>query len=160
MSGAGGFGGGTLPSSFGPWQPLQSIKASTYLPYSTVAALGGAVAGKDDRGTGAVIGAIGGALLGIACTTLVNWFLSQAMGGLMSLAAITLFNPLIALVLMIPVSIGGLGVNQTAYPFFYGLAGVPTGHALAVSLLMQAVIILGSLPGGVFWLRGRGKPAP
>ena len=99
--------------------------------------------------------AFGVALVGIVCTTLVNWFLSQAMGGLMSLAAIVLFNPLIALALMIPVSIGGLGVNQTAYPFFYGLAGVPAGHALAVSLLMQAVIILGSLPGGVFWLKGK-----
>jgi hypothetical protein len=32
---------------------------------------------------------------------------------------------------------------------------VPAGHALAVSLLMQLVIILGSLPGGFFWLRGR-----
>jgi uncharacterized membrane protein YciS (DUF1049 family) len=94
-------------------------------------------------------------LLGIVCTTLVNWLLSQAMGGLMSLAAILLFNPLIALVLMIPVSIGGLGINQTAFPFFYGLAGVPADHSLAVSLLMQAVIVLGSLPGGVFWLKGK-----
>jgi hypothetical protein len=99
--------------------------------------------------------AFGVALLGILCTTLVNWFLSQAMGGLMALAAIFLFNPLIALVLMIPISIGGLGLSQNAYPFFYGLAGVPADHALAVSLLMQVVIILGSLPGGAFWLRGR-----
>ena len=99
--------------------------------------------------------AFGVALLGILCTTLVNWFLSQAMGGLMALAAIFLFNPLIALVLMIPISIGGLGLSQNAYPFFYGLAGVPANHALAVSLLMQVVIILGSLPGGAFWLRGR-----
>jgi hypothetical protein len=43
-------------------------------------------------------------------------------------------------------------VSQTAYPFFYGLAGVPAAHALAVSLLMQAVAIIASLPGGVFWL--------
>jgi hypothetical protein len=26
---------------------------------------------------------------------------------------------------------------------------------VAVSVLMQAIIIAGSLPGGVFWLRGR-----
>ena len=53
---------------------------------------------------------------------------------------------------MIPISIGGIGVNQTAYPFFYGLAGVPAAHALAVSILMQAIMFLGSLPGGVLWL--------
>lgn len=95
------------------------------------------------------------ALAGILCTTLVNWCLSQAVGGLMSLPVILLFNPLIALVLMLPISIGGLGLNQAAYPFFYGLAGVPADHAVAVSVLMQAVIIIGSLPGGAFWLRGR-----
>lgn len=106
---------------------------------------------------GALSAAFGVALLGIVCTTLVNWALSQSMGGLMSLAAIALFNPLIALVLMIPISIGGLGVNQTAYPFFYGLAGVPADHAVAVSLFMQAVIVVGSLPGGLFWWRNRGR---
>ena len=103
----------------------------------------------------ALLLAFGVAFLGITCTTFVNWFLSQSMGGLMSLGAIFVFNPLIALVLMIPISIGGLGVSQNAYPFFFGLAGVPSDHALAVSLLMQLVAILGSLPGGVFWLRGR-----
>jgi uncharacterized membrane protein YbhN (UPF0104 family) len=97
--------------------------------------------------------AFGVALLGIICTTLVNWLLSQAIGGLMTLPTILLFNPLIALVLMIPISIGGLGVNQAAFPFFYNLARVPADHSLAVSLLMQAVIVLGSLPGGVFWLK-------
>jgi hypothetical protein len=108
----------------------------------------------------ALAAAFGVGLLGIACTTLVNWLLSQSMGGLMSLQAIALFNPLIALVLMIPVSIGGLGVMQTAYPFFFGLVGVPAGHALAVSILMQAIMFLGSLPGGVLWLVGkRQEPA-
>ncbi len=100
--------------------------------------------------------AFGIGLLGILCTTLVNWSLSQAIGGLMSLGSIFLFNPLIALVLMLPVSIGGLGVNQAVYPFFFGLAGVPREHALAVSILMQLVIIVGSLPGGAFWLRVQG----
>ncbi len=99
--------------------------------------------------------AFGIALLGILCTTLVNWCLSQAMGGYMSLAAIFLFNPLIALVLMIPISIGGIGVSQTAYPFFFGLAGVPADHSLAVSLLIYAVAVVASLPGGVLWLKSQ-----
>jgi uncharacterized protein (TIRG00374 family) len=108
----------------------------------------------------AIIAAFGIAFVGIACTTLVNWLLSQSMGGLMSLQAIALFNPLIALVLMVPITIGGIGVMQTAYPFFFGLVGVPTDHALAVSILMQAIMFLGSLPGGVLWLVGRRQQAP
>ncbi len=107
-----------------------------------------------------LVAAFGIALVGILCTTLVNWLLSQSMGGLMSLQAIMLFNPLIALVLMVPITIGGIGVMQTAYPFFFGLVGVPADHALAVSILMQAVMFLGSLPGGVLWLVGRRQHAP
>jgi hypothetical protein len=98
--------------------------------------------------------AFGIALVGIVCTGFVNWLLSQSMGGLMPLSAIFLLNPLIALVLMLPISIGGFGISQTAYPFFFSLAGVLPGHALAVSLLMQLVAILGGLPGAVLWLRG------
>jgi uncharacterized protein (TIRG00374 family) len=97
--------------------------------------------------------AFGVALVGIACTALVNWCLSLSMGGLMPLSIIFLLNPLIALVLMLPISIGGLGVTQTVYPFFFSLAGVPAFHALAVSVLMQLVVFIGGLPGAVLWVR-------
>ncbi|OQA39512.1 MAG: hypothetical protein BWY52_03107 [Chloroflexi bacterium ADurb.Bin325] len=98
------------------------------------------------------------ALLGILFTTLVNWLLSQSMGGLMWLPYIFLLNPLIALLQTVPISVGGgLGVNQAAYPFFFGLVGVPVDHAVAVSLLMQAVVFLGSLPGGFLWFQGRAR---
>jgi hypothetical protein len=102
----------------------------------------------------ALIAAYGVGIVGIFCTALVNWCLSRSMGGLMPLGVIFLMNPLIALVLMLPISIGGLGVTQAIYPFLYSLAGVPAGHALAVSLMMQLIVFLGSLPGAVLWVRG------
>jgi uncharacterized protein (TIRG00374 family) len=100
------------------------------------------------------------ALLGMLCTGLVNRLVSQAMGGQMPLPIIFLFNPLIALTLMLPISIGGLGVSQAAYPFFYGMADVSAEHALAVSLLVQVTQLVASLPGGLFWLRARTGPVP
>lgn len=97
---------------------------------------------------------------GLMLTNLVNYAISEALGGGMPLLMIALFNPIIALVLLIPISVGGIGVNQNAYVFFYGLAGVPYDHALAVSLVMQALILLSGLPGAVLWLRTqRGRPA-
>jgi glycosyltransferase 2 family protein len=107
--------------------------------------------------------AFGIAFLGILCTATVNWLVSQAMGGQMALPIIVLFNPLIALALMLPISIGGLGVSQAAYPFFYGMVGVGADHALAVSLFMQLTQLLAGLPGGLLWLRMRRTaqaPAP
>lgn len=91
-------------------------------------------------------------LTGIATTSMVNYVLSLALGGGIPLIHIFLFTPLIALVLIIPISIGGIGLSQAAYPFFYGLVGVPGELALALSLFIQAVQIFCSLPGGVLWL--------
>ncbi len=94
-------------------------------------------------------------------SNLVNYFLALSLGGGIPLLYIFLFNPLVAFVLLIPVSVGGLGVNQGAYVFFYGLVGVSARLALAVSLLMQMVIYVSSLPGGFLWWRGRAsQPAP
>ncbi len=91
-------------------------------------------------------------LTGIATTSMVNYVLSLALGGGIPLLDIFLFTPLIALVLIIPISIGGIGLSQAAYPFFYGLVGVPGELALALSLFVQAVQIFCSLPGGALWL--------
>lgn len=97
------------------------------------------------------------ALVGLMLSNLVNWLLAESLGGGIPLLYICLFNPLIALVLLVPISIGGIGVNQNAYPFFFGLLGIPQHLSLAVSLLMQAIIILSSLPGGILWLRMRSE---
>jgi hypothetical protein len=48
-----------------------------------------------------------------------------------------------------------LGVTQAAYPFFYGLVGVPSTLAFTVSLLKQLVVYVTSLPGGALWWRRR-----
>ncbi len=103
--------------------------------------------------------AFGIGVAGMMLTNVVNYLLSESLGGGISFLAIALFNPLVALVLLIPISVGGLGVNQNAYVALYGLVGVAHDHALAVSLLMQALIITSSLPGGLLWLRSRRQQA-
>jgi len=91
-------------------------------------------------------------LTGIATTSMVNYVLSLALGGGIPLLYIFLFTPLIALVLIIPISIGGVGLGQVAYPYFYGLVGIPGELAIALSLFVLGVQIFCSLPGGVLWL--------
>ncbi|NOX63431.1 MAG: flippase-like domain-containing protein [Chloroflexi bacterium] len=99
--------------------------------------------------------AFGIGLSGIFTTSLVNYTLSESLGGGIPLLHVFLFTPLIALVLIVPISIGGLGLNQVAYPFFFGLVGVSYEHAVSLSLFIQAVQIFCSLPGGLLWLRWR-----
>jgi hypothetical protein len=104
-------------------------------------------------------GALGLALcaawLTLVLTNFTDYCIAQSLGGGMPLLYIFLFNPIIAFVLLVPISIGGLGVTQAAYPFFYGLVGVSPDLAFAVSLLKQLIVYLTSLPGGSLWWRGR-----
>ena len=85
----------------------------------------------------------------------VNYLIALSLGGGISALHVLLFTPLIAFVLLVPVSVGGIGLNQGAYVFFFGLVGVPEERSLAISLIMQAIIIATSLPGGVLWWRKR-----
>jgi uncharacterized protein (TIRG00374 family) len=66
-----------------------------------------------------------------------------------------LFNPLIAFVLLIPISLNGLGAKEVAVVFFFGLIGVSQEQALSMSLLFHVIIVATSLPGGLLWLRAR-----
>jgi uncharacterized protein (TIRG00374 family) len=101
-------------------------------------------------------------------TNIVNWLLAQAVGAGIPLVYIFIFNPLIAFAPLLLPSIGGLGVNQGAFDLFYATLGGTTTSELAVtfSLLMQLIVYVTSLPGGVLWLRKRrrrpaaGEPAP
>lgn len=69
---------------------------------------------------------------------------------------IFLFNPIIAFLLMIPISIGGLGTGSLLYIGAYGLVGVPSTTAFALSVIKQLVIYVSSLPGGfLFWQKQR-----
>jgi hypothetical protein len=68
---------------------------------------------------------------------------------------IFLLNPIIAVALIAPISIGGLGTGSVLYVYFYSLVGVTEPLAFALSLVKQTVVYIGSLPGGVLWLWAR-----
>lgn len=91
----------------------------------------------------------------IALTSLVDIAIVAGLHGTIPPLYIFLFNPIIAVVLIAPISIGGLGTMSVLYVYFYGLVGVPATLAFALSLVKQLVIYVGSLPGGVLWLRSR-----
>jgi len=99
-------------------------------------------------------------ILVLTIGSVVNYLIAVALGGGISLLHIFLFTPLITFVLLIPISIGGIGLNQSAYVFFFNLVGVPEEKSLVISLIMQAIIIVASLPGGVLWWRQRSVRQP
>jgi uncharacterized protein (TIRG00374 family) len=97
----------------------------------------------------------------IVVLTAAVWFVVGRAVGItnVSFFAFLLFNPLIAFVLLIPISFNGLGPKEAAVVFFFGLVGVPSANALAMSLLFHVIVVVTSLPGGFVWFMKR-RSAP
>lgn len=100
------------------------------------------------------------ALLSLAIqmlTTLVNYLLGLALGLPIPFIYYFLFNPLVAFVLLLPVSINGIGLKETIYVFFYtNVAGlVAREQSLSLSLAMHLLIVLAGMVGGAYLLAGR-----
>jgi uncharacterized protein (TIRG00374 family) len=70
------------------------------------------------------------------------------------LAAYLAFVPLILLVILLPISINGLGTAQLAFVWFFGRAGVGEAQSTALSLLFLGLGALGNLPGGILYAFG------
>jgi uncharacterized membrane protein YbhN (UPF0104 family) len=62
---------------------------------------------------------------------------------------------LIAVVTSLPLSLNAIGIQEGAYVFFFGLAGIAAPQALALALLSRGVRLVVSLVGGVIYLLGK-----
>lgn len=104
---------------------------------------------------GALLAAFAVGVVTVLLTGLVDLAIVAGLHGQIAPIYIFLLNPIIAVALIAPISIGGLGTGSVLYVYFYGLVGVSETLAFALSLVKQAVVYVGSLPGGVLWLRAR-----
>lgn len=69
-------------------------------------------------------------------------------------AAVLVVVPAVAMVQVIPISVGGLGVREGLLAFLLHPLGVPTGQAVAVGLLWYAMTLLVSLAGAPAFAMG------
>jgi glycosyltransferase 2 family protein len=103
---------------------------------------------RDCRGT--LVGAVA-LSTGIQCLYALFYALvSRELGTPIDLQYFILFLPLVTLAIMVPVSVGGLGVREGLMILLFGEVGVPAEHVLAVSLTAYLLNTLLSLLGAVF----------
>jgi len=75
--------------------------------------------------------------------------------------AVLAFIPAVAMVQVVPISVGGLGVREGMLALLLHPLGVPTGQAVAVGLLWYAMTLLVSLAGApAFAIGHRGDQRP
>jgi glycosyltransferase 2 family protein len=84
----------------------------------------------------------------------MNIFIGLALALQINIAYYLVFVPLTSLVLILPISVGGLGAREQTYITLFGQVGVPKEAALALSLLVYAVgNLVTGLIGGILYLR-------
>lgn len=87
-------------------------------------------------------------------SALILWMYQQvsvATGHAVDLMAFSALLPLITLVIMVPISLGGLGIREWTYVEALRLVGVPASSALLIALTTSALMIVLNL-SGIFFL--------
>lgn len=86
---------------------------------------------------------------------IVAYLLSHAIGLDIDFVTFLIFIPVISAITKIPVTIGGVGLREGSFAFFFSYAGVATGESVALSLLVFAnILIITAIGGIIFWLFG------
>jgi glycosyltransferase 2 family protein len=88
---------------------------------------------------------------------LVNYLVGCSIGLSIPLGYYFAFIPLLMLVTLVPVSLGGLGVRELTYVYFLSLQEVTTADALSLSILLFGLLLISSIPGLLLFTVGTEK---
>lgn len=69
-----------------------------------------------------------------------------------SIAGLFVVVPLILIVTMVPITPGGLGVQEGAFLFFLKRCGATEAQGLGVGLVLRAKVVFVAMVGGLLWL--------
>ena len=89
------------------------------------------------------------------------WMLGLALGIPAGFLAYLVYIPVILLVMLLPITINGLGTSQAAFVWLFAASGVSREDAFALSVLFLALGTVGNLPGGILYATSglHGRPA-
>jgi uncharacterized protein (TIRG00374 family) len=133
------------------------MSADRFLKYLPDLRVVRAVAGLSADARRVYLSRSGWRLLAVCVITLLNlclaaWWMGLALGLTLSLPDYLVFIPVVMVITLVPVSVGGWGVREGALIALLGLVGVPSHMALAFSVLFGFVGIVASLPAfGFLW---------
>jgi uncharacterized protein (TIRG00374 family) len=88
------------------------------------------------------------------------WCLGRALHIEAPLSLYFVTIPVILLIMLLPITVNGLGTSQAAFLWTFGAAGVARPAAFALSLLFVALGIVGNLPGGLLYAFGASPAGP
>ncbi len=103
---------------------------------------------------------IGASLLYQTSSMLVLYVVVRMLELPVPFAAVLAFGPAVAMLQVLPISLGGLGVREGALVLLLHPLGVRTGQAVALGLLWYGMILIASLLGGPSFAVGHRPKLP
>lgn len=86
---------------------------------------------------------------------LQTYCLGLALGLAVPLGVYFALVPIILLIVLMPVTINGIGTTQAGFVWLFGRAGVASAPAFALSVLFLGIAVVGNLPGAFLYLTRR-----
>jgi uncharacterized protein (TIRG00374 family) len=86
------------------------------------------------------------------------WMLGRGLGIAAPFELYLACIPIVLLVMMLPISVSGLGTGNVAFVLLFGQSGVSAADAFALSVLFLLLGVAGTLPGGVLYVLPRNAP--
>jgi uncharacterized protein (TIRG00374 family) len=90
----------------------------------------------------------------------IIFFLINGMGAQVSIWQCMLIVPTVMLISLLPFSIAGWGLRESAMATGFALVNAPVAAAVAASVMFGVFTLLLSLPGGLLWWSSRVAPPP
>ena len=84
-----------------------------------------------------------------------GWCLGMSLGLATPLAAYFANIPIVLLIMLLPITINGMGTSQLAFDWLFVRAGTAAAPVFALSVLFVALGIVGNLPGLLLVLSGK-----
>ncbi|MCK4329961.1 flippase-like domain-containing protein, partial [candidate division WOR-3 bacterium] len=79
-----------------------------------------------------------------------NYFIARSLHLQLDLLPCIVFPSIISVIIMLP-SIGGLGIREVSYIYFFNMLGIPKEASFSLSIIFYLVGVIGSLPGAVIF---------
>jgi hypothetical protein len=91
-----------------------------------------------------------------------TWMLGLSLGLDAGFVVYLVYIPVILVVMMLPISVSGIGTSQAAFVWLFAASGIAEEGAFALSVLFVALGAVGNLPGGILYAVGglHGRSAP
>ena len=100
----------------------------------------------------ALAGCFGGAIFVQATIVVFYFIVAHALRLDMTFWDLAVIVPMSFIVQMLPVSVNGFGIREATFAFYFSRIGQPLEHALLVSLVPTALIMLFSLTGAAVYV--------